>query len=553
MLILLGCLPYSAYLLYRTAQFLHIFQLEEYDAARFWHWLRRNRPRVLYHKEMWTQAGLVALGISAFMLFDRAPTWVSPLLLVLWMSSYGYLVCQLIASQREVKKKLVFTARAIRLLCTTATIQLLAVGMVSWVWLPPLWSNPSIGVVASQARTVLFVASMCCLSQLTATSVILANYLLWPLEAVVRWRYLRSARMRMRHSRAMVIGITGSFGKTSTKEILAHLLSRRYHVRKTPKSYNTLMGISKVVRTGLRPDDEVFVVEMGAYKKGEIRAICDLVSPRMGIITAIGPQHLERFGTLQNVMSAKGELVQALGEDGVVFYNTDYVLCRQVAGMARCEAVAYSAEGDEQADVVATHVDTGSGGTEFSIRTRSWGDVELNTQLLGRHNVANILGAIAVAEKLGVPVAEVKGAVETLRSVPHRLQVLDGQAGVVVIDDAYSANPVGAGIALDVLGQFDSGARILVTPGMVELGQLEYQENWKLGLKAAEVCDSVILVGPKSTSPIQDGLRAGGFCKERVWVCSSLSEARSVLAEILEPGDTVLFENDLPDQYLETS
>lgn len=548
---LLVCLPYAVYLAYGTVQLLQIFQLEEYDAARFWHWLLGNRSRAFDRKEIWTQGTLLGLGIISCLLPGRAFTWVSLLLLILWASSHGCLVLQLSTSKVEVKRKLVLTSRAIRLLSTTVLIQFLTAGMGAWICLGPLWINPLAGGAELHWRVVLFMASMLCLSQLRGPTIILANYLLWPLEVLVRWLYLRSARVVISRSNAIVIGITGSFGKTSTKEILAHLLSRRYRVLKTPETYNTLMGICKVVRTALEPDHEFFVVEMGAYKRGEIKAICDLVSPVMGIVTAIGPQHLERFGTLENIMSAKNELAEALGEDGVAFYNTDYDLCRQLAATAECEVVTYSSDGDEEADIVARHIDVSPRGTDFSIRTLQWGEVELNTRLLGRHNVANLLAAIAVAMEVGIGITEVRDALKTLQPLAHRLQLLDGEAGVVVIDDAYSANPVGAHTALDVLSQFNSGARILVTPGLVELGQLEYEENWKLGLKAAEICDFVILIGPKRTSPIQEALRVAGFPEEKLRVCLTVSEATSVLAEILRPCDTVLFENDLPDQYLE--
>ena len=191
----------------------------------------------------------------------------------------------------------------------------------------------------------------------------------------------------------------------------------------------------------------------------------------------------------------------------------------------------------------------GPEGLSFTMAGRDGRRIGVRTILLGRHNVLNILGASCAALAIGIPLAELAKAIQNLPPVPHRLQLIDSGSGVTVIDDSYNSNPIGAMEALEVLGSFTSGRRILVTPGMVELGPLEGQLNEQLGAKAAEVCDYVVLVGVERTKPVVAGLQAKHFPSEKIRVVRDLKGATIVLPTIVGAGDTVLFENDLPDLY----
>ncbi|MBI4642006.1 MAG: UDP-N-acetylmuramoyl-tripeptide--D-alanyl-D-alanine ligase, partial [Candidatus Tectomicrobia bacterium] len=274
--------------------------------------------------------------------------------------------------------------------------------------------------------------------------------------------------------------------------------------------------------------------------------------PSIGIHTSVGLQHLERFKDIGTIAKAKYELIEALPQDGVAIFNNDSEICRGLAGQTPLKVIRYGTTAMGGVHLLAEEIREGSFGLEFLVKDLIRGESALfRTILLGRHNASNILAATAAALKCGMTLSEIGEGVSRLEPIPHRLQVTKGSGGVTVIDDAYNSNPIGAQMALETLGKFEHGAKVLVTPGMIELGQEEYNQNKQFGVKAAAVCDSVILVGPKRTIPIQDGLKEGGFPGERMVVVKSLREATERLKEVVKPGDVVLFENDLPDNYNE--
>ncbi|MGH2348972.1 MAG: UDP-N-acetylmuramoyl-tripeptide--D-alanyl-D-alanine ligase, partial [bacterium] len=343
------------------------------------------------------------------------------------------------------------------------------------------------------------------------------------------------------------------YGKTSTKHFLYTLLSSRYLTLMTPGSYNTTMGVCRVVNEQLASEHQVFIVEMAAYGRGEIKEIAGLVHPRIGILTAIGPQHLEWFASIENIMATKYELIEALPPDGVAVFNADDPLCRTLADRTpRLKVLQYGVTSSpERLDLRAEDIQHSAKGLSFALIDASGERISIATRLLGRHNVLNILAAGAVAMELGLSLQEVAAGISGLQPPEHRLQLLNGAAGVTVIDDAYNANPDGAAEALEVLRQF-GGRRVLVTPGLVELGILQDHANREFGRRAAAVCDHVVLVGPAQTRPVRAGLDDVAFPSDQVTTVDSLQEAAVVLQRILKPGDTVLFENDLPDIYAES-
>jgi UDP-N-acetylmuramoyl-tripeptide--D-alanyl-D-alanine ligase len=389
------------------------------------------------------------------------------------------------------------------------------------------------------------------LSQLTVFNLAAANLLTYPVEAAMRAYYVHSAETIMRQVHPVVIGITGSYGKTSTKEILAHLLGSKYEVLKTPKTYNTIMGVCMVIREQLKPNHKYFIVEMGAYKPGEIARICRLVHPQMAILTAIGPQHLERFRTIENIAHAKNELIQALPADGTAIINGDDPICRKLADEAHVKVLTYGMQPDSPSlNLRASQPITSESGASFDITLDGQPAGPVRTQLLGRHNITNALGAMLTAMQCGLSATEAVHALASVTTLEHRLQIIRNPGGIVTIDNAYSSNPSGSQVALEVLGSFKNGRKVIVTPGFAELGKLQAQEHAKLGHNAAQVCDLIFLIGsPERVSEIMAGVREAGFDLEKVFTYPRLAEAREKLREVLQPGDVVLFENDLPDTY----
>jgi UDP-N-acetylmuramoyl-tripeptide--D-alanyl-D-alanine ligase len=317
------------------------------------------------------------------------------------------------------------------------------------------------------------------------------------------------------------------------------------------------MGVCIVINENLRngANYDYFIAEMGAYVEGEIRDICRLTQPQISLVTAVGPQHLERFGSVEATARAKYEIIEALPEDGVGVFNWDdaYVRAMYERGYpdTRLAVTWQNAEHATQLRFSARNIRESVDGMEFDIvDTHHDEEQHVNCRLVGRHNITNILLAVATARHLEMSLTEIAVRIASLEPAEHRLERKTLPGGITVIDDAYSANPVGARGALDVLALYKEGRRVLITPGIVELGPLHDQENAKLGRYAAKVCTDIALVGIEQTLPIQKGILEAGFDQEHLYVFDTREEAIAWFHQELKSGDTVLFLNDLPDTYL---
>ena len=331
------------------------------------------------------------------------------------------------------------------------------------------------------------------------------------------------------------------------KFYLSELLSSRYNTLKTPESFNTPMGVTITVRQHLKPTHEYFICEMGARRVHEIKELCEIAHPHDGIITSVGPQHLETFNSIENVVNTKFELadsVQAVG--GKIYLNGDNELIRQKAPQYK-NAVMYGLQ--EHNDYRATDISVSDRGTEFTVTTPDGESCRFTMKLLGEHNVQNVLGAIAYCHGTGIHLEKLLLPVRKISPVPHRLQLLDKGGNLTFIDDAYNSNPNGCRCALRVLGLFDA-CRILVTPGMVELGAKQEELNFEFGQEASGVCDYIVLVGKNQTIPIYNGIKDTGYDMNNVYVADSLNEAIAKVNEYkTDKKKIVLLENDLPDNY----
>ena len=533
-LVILTCLVRAVV---RTTRGLHILQLDGYKTGRYLKWTCQHLRNCFEAKEILVVAGFLIL-IAFYPQYHD--TWVFPALCTAWGGFQIYMSMR--PKKVEEKKPLVYTARAKRVF------------------------GLSICLLAGLATTLVLIAktspwriAIFLFSEVTVINLTIANLFIYPLERTINGTYLLSAKKRIKAFQPKVIGITGSYGKTSTKYILHQMLSQKFNTLMTPDSYNTPMGICKVIRGELTAEHEIFIVEMGAYKRGDIRELCNLASPQIGILTAVGPQHLERFKSIENIAKTKYELIESLPSGGLAVFNCDNEICAGLADKREHEdnpVRRYATEpfpvasAAERAELTATNIRHTDEGLAFTIHT-SVGTVEIRTRLLGRHNVSNILAATTVAIKCGMTLEEIRVAIANVEPVPHRLQLTASEGNVTIIDDSFNSNPVGAKAALEVLTEIQGGKKVLVTPGMVELGEREYAENKLLGEHAADVCDLVILVGPRRTTPILDGLKAAQYPSQNIIVALNLEEVKQHLATQVQAGDVVLFENDLPDNYNE--
>lgn len=343
--------------------------------------------------------------------------------------------------------------------------------------------------------------------------------------------FVRAAKKKMGGAKLTVVGITGSYGKTSTKQILCNILSQKYRVLSTPRSHNTPMGLALCINSNELENYDIFIAEMGARHVGDIAELCAFCQPDYSVITGICPQHLESFKTEENIVKAKGEILLGTKKSAVIApdcYNSfENYACPKLAA-------------DCVSDIVCL-----SDGTEF-VLTLGGNSKKVKTKLLGAHSAHNIALAACLAFELGMNIDEIAKAVGELEFIEHRLQLIKSN-GVNILDDGYNSNVKGAAAALEVLKTFE-GRKIVVTPGLVELGILEESENYALGKKLVGL-DEVILVGDTLITPARKGYLDNGGDSKKLHVVPTLFAAQDMLKGILQNGDTVLFLNDLPDIY----
>jgi UDP-N-acetylmuramoyl-tripeptide--D-alanyl-D-alanine ligase len=505
---------------------LHMFQQNGYINKEELVWLGKHNDR---QRDLLFNLIFGALALIDFWLFRVL------FVLVLVLNIWYYMTVERMSQ----KKPLVWTARAKRLRDTYLIFVALVIALAVFV------VRDYYNILCVYFSVVLFLSPL---------FIILANIVNAPIEALVRQYYINDAKKILKSMPNMkIVGITGSYGKTSVKYYLETLLKTSFNVVMTPASFNTPMGVVKTIRGDLKRDTEIFLCEMGARGVHEIKELCDIVHPDDGIITSIGPQHLETFGSIENIISTKYELGDAIPEGGHLFLNMD---CEYEAG----NASKYSTAIYYGTDVANTSVDgknvgyyskdvkVHENGTEFTVVAPNGEEQSYQMKLIGGHNVINVVGAIALANVYGIPLDKLVTAVRRLRPAPHRLQMIP-RGNTTIIDDAYNSNPVGSKAAVETLGMF-SGTRILVTPGMVELGAKEAEYNKAFGTYAAANCDYVALVGEKHTKPIYEGLVEAGFSEKKIFVGETLQEAMNFANSISAEGHKfILLENDLTDNY----
>jgi UDP-N-acetylmuramoyl-tripeptide--D-alanyl-D-alanine ligase len=517
--------------LVRIVHLLHMLQLEEYDTRRFVHWVVLHSGQ-LAANPMLDLLGLLGIVVLFLPLQLVSSEGVIAGTLSIAVGLAGLLWERRLGAQSPVKKALVMTPRARRLLACAAIISL----------------GICLILLARQARLALAIAWL--LPTLAPAILVVSRTIMEPVEASIRGWYVRDARRTLAGYAPTVVGITGSYGKTSTKFFTAHLLESRYRVLMTPESYNTAMGICRVIRGQLGPEHEMFVVELAENEKGGFEHLLRLVPCSISIVTSVGLQHLEEFGSEAAIRRVMKGFVSMPGSGSTVVLNADDPVLAEIGSVQGKRILRASAGGSLSSDLYAENIVMSAGGLSFDIVMSQDERFACCTKLLGRHNVENILLAVAVARELGVSWNAIQDGIVTLQAPPHRLQMMAGAGGVRIIDDAYNSNPAGFAMAMEVLAVFPS-RRVLVTPGLVSLGKVEDAANIEAGRRAAGAADTVILVGPKKTRPVREGLLSAGFPETNILMARSLEEVTGFMRSLLIPGDTVMFENDLPDTYNE--
>ena len=520
---------------FKTKRSLHMLQQNLYNENnRYIKWIFKN-----YKQFIDLDIILILIAFAGALVFYdiEIVCTIGMLGIILTSVLLGYKWIKKIQNDQN-KKQLVVTARIKRLICTIIILYFIQLCLMSYYMVDKEFFWQMLFVITFMVYFNVFV-------------VYLANIINFPIEKLVYLYYKSKAQGKLKRMTGLkIIGITGSYGKTSSKNILSDILNIKYNALPTPRNLNTFNGLIMTVNNHMDKFTDIFIAEMGAYVKGEIKGLCKLIKPKYGILTRIGTAHLESFGSEENIISGKFELIESLPSDGFAVLNGDdpkqvnYKLKNKVKTI-------WIGIDNKDVDVRATNIKCSSKGTSFDVEFKdSDKKYSFETKLLGDHNVYNILAGIACGVEFGIEVEELMAAVKAVRPVEHRLE-LKKLGSFYQIDDAYNSNPVGAENACKVLGMMP-GLKVVVTPGMIELGAKEKEYNKKFGEQIAEVADYAVLIGEKRTKPIMEGLLDKGFDKEKIIVFNDVRDAYPFIGSLTGKKDVyALFENDLPDTYNE--
>lgn len=511
-----------------SVHYIHVLQMGRYQIPAYRNWRNKNRDHVLMENVLWAFVGgvlklLMPVLISMFVQVEATrnaiANWLTLAIfagIAIWIALRDY--------RMPSKKPFVYTQRVRRFSIVLLLECLLGSAILELISIPPYF---------------LF-AGMPFLVELAAM-------IIEPYENRLNAGFFQSAKKKIRQRKDLItIGITGSYGKTNVKFILREILSTKYNVLATPASFNTAMGISRVINDQLTNAHQVFIAEMGATHVGDIKELVDLVKPKHGILTSIGPRHIDSFGSLANIAGTKYELIQGLPRDGIaVFGSGDGYIDRL---FAKCQNEKYRVglEGDGEVYMTAKVVAYSPKGSNFFLECENGDRIKCRTRLLGSYNIKNILLAATLAHKMGLSLEEIAEGIRRLQPIEHRMQLVS-EEGYTVIDDSCNEDSEGAFEAVKVLAQMP-GRRIVVTPGLTDVGGKEMDVNFALGTVMADGVDTVILVGERpGLRGLIRGLMQSGFSRSNIQSAGDAEVAEEILKEIISDGDTVLYESQIPD------
>lgn len=433
-------------------------------------------------------------------------------------------------NKTKLKKSLVKTFRIKRLMALFSVIYLLNLFLV---------------VLMFKTRIDIGVLAVLTINVLSFFIVVISNILIVPLEKIIQLTYIFKAKKKLKcYSHLIVVAITGSYGKTSTKNYLFKMLSEKFCVLKSPHSFNTPMGITKTILDYLKPHHQILILEMGADHKNDIKKLCKIVSPDICVVTAVGKQHLKTFKTFGNIVKTKYQIVEYAKGNALFVTNLTNDVCKCYYEKANLKKVGVDIN-NKCAYCNLTKLVANDNGLSFSCELDGF-KIDLTSKLLGEFNVVNIMLAMSVAYKLGVNIGQICNAVSKLEPVNHRLELKQVNNNVRIIDDSFNSNPLGAKYAVEALKLFNC-KRVVITCGMVELGAEQYAENFNFG-KLLGCADKVFVVNNVNFAAISDGIRSAGGVEPENF--NTFIEAYNCAIENAKEETVILIENDLTDSYI---
>ncbi len=525
---LITTIIYFIYTFLKSQDSMHMLQQNKYNRKKtYLKWLFKNPAKGFKNYSIFF------IILIIFIFFNNLP-----LLIITFNVIYLFLTVHLILERKTSQNKLPlkYTARVKRLVFTNTLALLMPIIIMCFL--------------VNETNLVYCYLILGFLAYINCLYILIALLINTPVESLVGLYFKHKAINKIKSMKSLkVIGITGSYGKTSSKNILNDILNIKYNAMPTPKNFNTPFGLMITINNYLDKFTDVFIAEMGACQAGDIKELCDLVHPKYGIITKIGVAHLATFGSRENIQKTKFELIESLPSDGLGILNGDDEWQRSYKIKNNCQ-IKWIGINNPDVDVRAANITLSPNGTKFDCYFK--GDdtpYSFETKLLGYNNVYNILAGLALGREFGMSIEQLKAGVAKVKAVAHRLE-LKKNGDINIIDDAYNSNPTGAKMALDVLKMMP-GKHIVVTPGMIELGDEEYQKNKEFGMQIAESADEVILVGAEKTKPIYDGLKEKDYDESKIHVINDVLKAFPLIRSLKENDTYVLLENDLPDIFNE--
>jgi len=502
-----------------SLKILQILQLSTYKPKGIFAWLKRTK---LDYLKRFLFLAFFSF-ITAFLFIFSFPNESSAYDWVRYFAFAFFIVIAIffiyLQSKQKQKTRLVYTKRILRMIVILPILYFL----INFALIYFLFNTPI--EYSLFAITPLFIPFI----------VILAYYIMLPIETLIAKFHFNKAKKKLDENKHLIkIGISGSYGKTTAKNILAVLLSEKYRVLSSPKSFNTPMGLSRIINENDLSRFDVFIAEMGAKRVGETEELCEFIRPKFGIVAKTGPQHLETFLTLDNAVNTELSLAKRV-EELVVLNNADELIMQRIEGIDKAVFLGI--------DASYSNLEITENGTQFDFVI---GDesIRINTKLLGRHIGEVFSQAALLAFKMGVSLDDIGRLAGEIIPVKHRLELIKTPNGVV-LDDAYNSNPEGAKNALEILSCFD-GTRVVITPGFIELGDIENEENFRLGQQIAATADYAMIV---KNEHIYKGASEAGMNEEKIIKVVSLDAAIEELKKLGLDKQAVLFLNDLPDNY----
>ena len=524
---ILSLIAFLIFGILKTRKSFHMLQQNWYDKSfRYLKWIFRNI------KKTFLSVDIIIIPIIIVCYFIKPDYVYYALAITYLLITYIYYKNN---KHEQVKKPLVFTSRVKRLTVT----MLIIFGLVFTIIITNF----------NDEKIYLYYLIFAIMIYLDFILVALANRINMPVEKLVYYHFLRQAKAKIASMPNMKrIGITGSYGKTTSKNVLNDILSTSFNTTPTPLNYNTAYGIINTINNYLDKFSDIFIVEMGTLKRGDIRKIANIAKPEYGILTKIGVAHLETLGSQENIQKEKFSMIESLPEYGIAVLNKDDEMQVNYKLKNKCRVIWIGIDND--ADIMATNIKLSHEGSSFDCIIKGNPKVyHFQTRLLGKVNIYNILAGIALGLEFGIKDEKLEMAVKRVKPTEHRLELKKYQ-DLYIIDDAYNSNPVGSKMACEVLGLMP-GKKIMVTPGMIDLGEKQDELNEKFGEYIADVADEVILVGEHQTKPIYKGLMNKKYNEKHIHVLNDVKEAFPLALKLKENDTYVLLENDLPDIFNE--